>query len=273
MHRLGGIVFQHYPTDPVIRTLSERIDRVRSRKSNLVLLVVDVIRSSILDGELPLGSKLENENVLSEQLDVSRATLREAIRVLVHEGFVVSRRGIGTFIRERPAPIVKSGLERMSSTTDLIRLTGSTPSTRDYSWALARPPLEVALALGVQPDAELAVITRTRLIDEQPLMWTREYLPLSVVGASSLLAGFDGQSLYAFLSRSIGLRITHCECRITAAKASPEVAGILEVVPGDPLLVLKQLHFDQRGDAVLFSINHHNAALMDFYLVRQEGAL
>lgn len=251
--------------------LSERISRVRSRKSNLVLLVVDVIRSSVLEGELSLGSKLGNENVLSEQLDVSRATLREAIRILVHEGFLISRRGIGTFVTERPAPIVKSGLERMTSTTDLIRLAGSLPSTKDYSWAFLNAPLEAANALGLPHDSEVVVITRTRLIDDQPLMWTKEYLPLSVVGASNPMTGFDGHSLYTFLKQYVGLRITHCDCTITAVKASPEVAGILEVLPGDALLVLKQLHFDQHGKPVLYSVNHHNPGLMKFFLVRNEA--
>ncbi len=46
------------------------------------------------------GDKLPNENVLSEELGVSRTTLREAIRTLVSEGLLVVRRGRGTFVNE-----------------------------------------------------------------------------------------------------------------------------------------------------------------------------
>ncbi len=46
------------------------------------------------------GDKLPNENVLSEELGVSRTTLREAIRTLVSEGLLVVRRGLGTFVNE-----------------------------------------------------------------------------------------------------------------------------------------------------------------------------
>ena len=46
------------------------------------------------------GDKLPNENVLSEELGVSRTTLREAIRPLVREGLLVVRRGLGTFVNE-----------------------------------------------------------------------------------------------------------------------------------------------------------------------------
>ncbi len=46
------------------------------------------------------GSKLPNENELSEELNVSRTTLREAIRILATGGILEIRRGKGTFVRE-----------------------------------------------------------------------------------------------------------------------------------------------------------------------------
>ena len=46
------------------------------------------------------GSKLPNENELSEALHVSRTTLREAISFLVAQGVLEIRRGKGTFVAE-----------------------------------------------------------------------------------------------------------------------------------------------------------------------------
>lgn len=46
------------------------------------------------------GEKLPNENELSEQLGISRTTLREAIHILVSEGILTVRRGKGTFVVE-----------------------------------------------------------------------------------------------------------------------------------------------------------------------------
>lgn len=45
------------------------------------------------------GSKLPNENTLSQELNVSRTTLREAIRILATGGILEIRRGKGTFVR------------------------------------------------------------------------------------------------------------------------------------------------------------------------------
>ncbi|KAB8135809.1 FadR family transcriptional regulator [Gracilibacillus oryzae] len=46
------------------------------------------------------GDKLPNENDLSEELHISRTTLREAIRILVTNGILEIRRGKGTYIKE-----------------------------------------------------------------------------------------------------------------------------------------------------------------------------
>ena len=46
------------------------------------------------------GSKLPNENELSETLEISRTTLREAVSFLVAQGILEIRRGKGTFVSQ-----------------------------------------------------------------------------------------------------------------------------------------------------------------------------
>ncbi len=63
--------------------------------------IADSILSMIVAEKRVLpGSKLPNENVLSQELKVSRTTLREAIRILATGGILEIRRGRGTFVRE-----------------------------------------------------------------------------------------------------------------------------------------------------------------------------
>jgi GntR family transcriptional regulator, transcriptional repressor for pyruvate dehydrogenase complex len=56
-------------------------------------VVAERIRRAIHIGSYLPGDKLPPERVMARQLGVSRATLREAIRVLEGEGYVISRRG------------------------------------------------------------------------------------------------------------------------------------------------------------------------------------
>lgn len=63
-----------------------------------VLRVADAILMKIVTGAYPAGLRLPAENDLAAELDVSRATLREALRYLTSLGVVFSRRGSGAFV-------------------------------------------------------------------------------------------------------------------------------------------------------------------------------
>ncbi|MGC7098832.1 GntR family transcriptional regulator [Amycolatopsis lurida] len=58
------------------------------------------IRSRIVSGELPPGASVPSERQLAEEHGVVRPTAAEALRLLRHQGYVVSRHGSGTFVRE-----------------------------------------------------------------------------------------------------------------------------------------------------------------------------
>lgn len=62
--------------------------------------IIEQIRDMIIDGTLKKGDKLPTERNLAEQLGVSRASVREALRALEIMGLVESRQGDGNFIRQ-----------------------------------------------------------------------------------------------------------------------------------------------------------------------------
>ncbi|MFB9746156.1 FCD domain-containing protein [Leifsonia shinshuensis] len=61
--------------------------------------VADQLRRRIADGEFPVGSLLPTEAELTQELGVSRNSVREALRSLVHVGLIGARAGYGTFVR------------------------------------------------------------------------------------------------------------------------------------------------------------------------------
>ncbi|MEP2717095.1 FadR/GntR family transcriptional regulator [Pseudophaeobacter sp.] len=64
--------------------------------------VYEKILALIASGETPVGAKLPTEHVLSEQLEVSRPVLRQALKQLREDGVIVSRQGSGSFVQRRP---------------------------------------------------------------------------------------------------------------------------------------------------------------------------
>ncbi|PCK80634.1 FadR/GntR family transcriptional regulator [Rhizobium sophoriradicis] len=68
-------------------------------RTNLADEAIEAIRSDILGKRWAVGDKLPNEATLSAMLSVSRGTVREAVRVLVSQGYLETRQGSGTYVR------------------------------------------------------------------------------------------------------------------------------------------------------------------------------
>jgi len=93
---------QHEHTDsPQDTPLFQKVAPVRIFEQ-----AVEQLRDLIVSGRLKPGDRLPTEQVLCRQLNISRSTVREALRVLEAEGWVEVRRGMGSFIVERPVTIL-----------------------------------------------------------------------------------------------------------------------------------------------------------------------
>lgn len=68
-------------------------------KDGLVTRVVQAVERQILDGRLPVGTRLPPERELAESLAVSRPVIREAVGIMVTKGLLETRHGIGTTVR------------------------------------------------------------------------------------------------------------------------------------------------------------------------------
>ena len=91
--------------------------------------VRDELAGRITSGAIPPGSRLPTEPQLAEDLGVSRATLREALRSLEEDGFVTRRRGAGTFATHRPR--LRNNLDVNFGVTEAIRASGMDPGTAE----------------------------------------------------------------------------------------------------------------------------------------------
>jgi DNA-binding FadR family transcriptional regulator len=69
------------------------------RASTLAAQVADQLREQLAFGRWPVGTRIPGEQELAEMLQVSRNTIREALRALIHLGLLEARVGDGTYVR------------------------------------------------------------------------------------------------------------------------------------------------------------------------------
>src|SRR5215218_7738278 len=108
--------------------------------------VAQRLEHAIESGDLPAGTRLDNELVLADQLGVSRPTLRRAIGYLVDRGYVVRRRAVGTQVVQ---PKVRRPVQ-LSSLYDDLATGGKNPRTKVLSLETVAAADLVAHALGVR---------------------------------------------------------------------------------------------------------------------------
>ncbi|MGX6447633.1 FadR/GntR family transcriptional regulator [Patulibacter sp. S7RM1-6] len=143
------------PPEPGDRRFRPR----RLTRASAATQIADQVRDAILRGELTAGERLPPEPELADEFGVSRATVREAIKLLAAARLVESTRGAagGTFIvLPDPAAVAES-------IGDTISLWFSSGSTSLAEVSEARESIEricVRLAAERRTDEDLAAIRR-----------------------------------------------------------------------------------------------------------------
>jgi GntR family transcriptional regulator len=251
-----------------IAEMTGHIFRSRGERTDLAAAVANAIRQQIVSGALAGGERLDNEIELAQSLEISRPTLREATRLLIHSGILVSRRGVGTFVSKRAPQLVHGQLDMGMSMTDLIRRGGGEPGSENCIITRVNAAGEVAEALDIAEGSPVALIERTRLIDGEPLAWANEYVKFSSDAEFGAIRKFDGGSLFEFLVKTLRRKITCNKLVLTAVSATNKIAGSLHLRRGHPLLLIRETHYDADGLPLLYLVNYYNTELVDFAVMR-----
>ncbi|HXG40974.1 MAG TPA: GntR family transcriptional regulator [Candidatus Limnocylindrales bacterium] len=228
-------------------------------------IVRDGLREAIFRGEFPPGSKLPNEERLCARFRVSRTTIREAVRGLVEEGFLVRRQGSGTFVTSRP--LLRNSLDINFGYTDLIESMGMRAGQKRLRLDTVRADESVARLLGLEVGDEVVRLDRVRTADGRPVIYSIDYLPRSIVDPDAHRADLE-HSVYHLLER-LGLPVDHGEATITPVLAEPYLARILQVRVGEPLQHLVQVDFTTDGRPVLLSYEWHVPSVIQFRVYRK----
>jgi GntR family transcriptional regulator len=164
------------------------------------------------------------EHELAEQYEVSRHTVREALRRMRSTGVVDSARGRGTSLRHTA---IEQPLGALYSLFRSVESTGAEQRSRVRVLEV-RTDAEVAERLAQPATTEFVFIERLRLVDSEPLALDRSWLPKSL--AAPLLGGrFEHSSLYGELARLAGVRLTGGYETVRALVAPAEIRRLLAI--------------------------------------------
>jgi GntR family transcriptional regulator len=197
------------------------------------------------------GDKLPTEPELCELLELSRLTLREAIRVLKSEGIIYSVQGRGTFLTCSLDQIADT-LNNNVSITEMIESSGYTPGVARFEKKIVKADKCIAERLLLSEGVDVLVCRRVRTADGKPVVYSMDYFAPRL-SADFLAITQEEISLYEYVEKSKGIEIGVARAEVVAIAADEKIAGYLEIDIGTPIIVIKQVLNDVQGNPLMYA--------------------
>lgn len=203
------------------------------RETPKYVLIANQLRQEIAEGKYTPGDQLPQEMAIANNFNVSRITVRNALRQLESDGLIYRIQGAGTFVKETES----NNLDQQDyDNFELIDFARDQVKLLDFQVAKPTKDLQDGLEL-TQFDlcyqVKRVIYYRNHLIGIQKLA-----LPVKVV--QGLGMNVLQKSIYPFLENDLDLNISSAEREYTIIDANEELAKDLSCPADEKLLMVEQ---------------------------------
>lgn len=219
--------------------------------------IANTLLEEIESGSYPVGTLLPTEHELCDRFDVSRYTVREALRRLFEAGLVARRRGAGTtVIATKQPPLYDLSV---SSVIDLFRYSRNTHyEIRDIRPAPLSPTLREELG-NIQGNHWSEILgLRFSDVDPRPVGLSRIYANTSFESVASRLEQ-PYHSVRDAIDVAFDVPIPRMNQMIRATAISDADAALLKIDAGSAGLRVIRSYLSKDGQPVQISDNVHPA--------------
>lgn len=213
--------------------------------------LADGLRAQIASGALRPGDALPPELDLCEMHNVSRHTMREALRLLTEDGLIERRRGAGTIIADVAAPAFAQPIGDFDTILQYARKAVFQPD-------IGRPAADDLLEhFGLAGD--YTVFSGPRgLAGQPPIAVTTILARRDLAPDAATICGLKG-SVSEWIEQTHGVAVQKVVQRMEAVALNADAASALGVAAGSPALRTVRRYRDAGDDIILLSESLHPA--------------
>jgi GntR family transcriptional regulator len=207
------------------------------------------LQTQIEAGVYSIGARLPSERELARDYNLSRMTARQALQLLSQDGLTQSRVGKGTYVRQHK---IDQELRALTGFTEDMQRRGLHPSSRILTAELQQANEEAATRLHILPGAEVVVLSRVRLADDEPL--AIETATLGHHLCPNLLERYDfsQDSLYRVLRQHCGIQLIWADQVIEARLPHVSECQVLHINAHEPVLSTVRVTFTDQDQPIEF---------------------
>ena len=211
------------------------------------LQVYTVLSQALAAGDIAAGEALPSEPSLVRQYGVSRTTVRRALARLAAERCIIRRRGSGTFARDKVAKAAPA--RAIASIIDDPRSVATNTTVRLLEFKITPIP-DFLHREWPEFGTQVLTIRRVRYVDREPVALVTSYLP-EPIGRQLSPRRLGADTIIAALEK-LGLHASSCDEEMSAIAADPVTAKHLDFGVGSPVLNVKRLARDARGQILRY---------------------
>jgi len=202
------------------------------------------------------GAALPNQKLMSEEYSASRITLQKSLSILKEKGFVYSKQGSATYVKNNADNVVSMnvGLDQYGGTTKLLGDQHNVVS-KVISFNLRYPNHAEQTDLKITGTEPIYDIERLRIVDGEPYALEYTKMPVNVVPGIS--EDVLHASIYQYIQDDLKLKIGAADRTIFASKPSEDDIKYLESQKDDPILRVTQIVYLNDGTPFESSTSEH----------------
>ncbi len=212
--------------------------------------LASILREHITKGRVEAHQPIPSERELERLYKVSRPTIRQAIDLLVRQGFLSREHGKGTFVSPEK---LQKGISELTSFTEDMKQRGIVPGQKILDIGYVEPPENVRARMDLPMEiSQVLRIERLRLGDGIPMGLQTSYyvLPEGQTISREELEKYG--SIYIMLQEKFHLIPTEADETLEAAQATQREAALLQIKPGSPLLLSERTTYSQNRRVIEF---------------------
>ena len=240
----------------------------------LVQLVKDEIFNYIKNTDLK-DDKLPREELLSETLEVSRITIRSALKELSLEGFIFSKHGKGTFVNKEALKI-KAPLTPLKPFKKIITDLGYKCSVKSFPYKVIKSvEKDILNSLKLEKGSKCIKIEKIFYADDKPSVYCTDYFSTDIVLDTEVLSRIASyeNSIFEFLEVECKKKITWdlIEVATTTNIKTPELNDIFNC-HGEfkEFLVCKGINYDNDNNPICKNFEIIDTEKIKFNMIRKK---
>lgn len=208
-----------------------------------------LIKDDIVKKVYKPGEKMPSEVELGERYNVSRITVRRAIKELVNEGLLVSRQGKGTFVQYSK---LHSKILSIDGFTNIASSEGHKPQTIVLSKTIIEAPDKVCECLNLQNGVKVLELKRMLIDNDSPLSIDIAYFPIDIF-PDIIYKISDNISTFKVMREEYGVVMKKAYKEFSVTTANIEQSKLLNCSPGEPLFLIDKTIYNQEDKPIHFS--------------------